>query len=50
MVEPTQFFLNEETFKDNKFMERVKSSKEQSSKKAIQEFKNMASNLQKNGV
>mgnify|MGYP007004549855 CR=1 FL=1 len=30
MVEPTQFFLNEETAKDNKFMERVKDSKSKS--------------------
>ena len=45
MVEPTQFFLNEETFKDNKFMERVKDSKSKSTQEAIQEFKKMAENL-----
>ena len=50
MVEPTQFFLNEETFKDNKFMERVKDSKQKTTQKAIQEFKKMAENLKKNGV
>ena len=50
MVEPTQFFLNEETFKDNKFMERVKDSKSKSTQEAIQEFKKMAENLKKNGV
>ena len=50
MVEPTQFFLNEETFKDNKFMERVKDSKSKTTQKAIAEFKKMADNLRKNGV
>jgi hypothetical protein len=30
MIEPTQFFLNEETFKDNKFMQRVDQSKKES--------------------
>lgn len=27
MVEPTCFFLNEETFKDNKFMQKTSDSK-----------------------
>lgn len=50
MVEPTQFFLNEETFQDNKFMVRVADSKKKSTAKAIQEFKKMASNLKRAGV
>ena len=50
MVEPTQFFLNEETFKDNKFMVRVADSKKKSSQQAIGEFKKMAENLKKSGI
>ena len=50
MVEPTSFFLNEETFEDNKFMQKTKDSKKQTTQKAIQEFKNMEANLRKAGV
>ena len=35
MVEPTAFYLNEETLEDNKFMERVKASRKQSTKEAL---------------
>lgn len=35
MVEPTGFFLNEETFKDNKFMQRVNDSRKKTTDKAI---------------
>lgn len=50
MVEPTGFFLNEETFKDNKFMQRVNDSKKKTTDRAILEFKNMEANLKKNGI
>ena len=39
MVEPTHFFLNEETFADNKFMNKVQLDQLQSSTKAKDEFK-----------
>ena len=39
MVEPTHFFLNEETFQDNKFMNKVQMDQRDSSLKAIEEFK-----------
>jgi hypothetical protein len=35
MIEPTSFFLNEETFKDNKFMQKTSDSKQASTKTAI---------------
>ncbi|CDW85066.1 amidinotransferase [Stylonychia lemnae] len=38
MVEPTHFFLNEETFQDNKFMNKVQIDQRESSLKAIEEF------------
>ena len=50
MVEPTNFFLNEETFKDNKFMQRVKESNLKTTNKAIKEFWTMVNNLKKNGI
>lgn len=50
MVEPTQFFLNEETFSDNKFMNKVDEDKEATSKKAIEEFHNLADKLKTAGV
>ena len=39
MVEPTHFFLNEETFADNKFMNKVSDDMHTSSQKAKDEFK-----------
>ena len=36
MCEPTAFYLNEETIEDNKFMQRVSHTKEQSSKIALE--------------
>ena len=38
MVEPTHFFLNEETFADNKFMNKVQLDQLQSSSDAKDEF------------
>jgi len=38
MVEPTHFFLNEETFADNKFMNKVQLDQLQSSTDAKHEF------------
>ncbi len=50
MVEPTHFFLNEETFKDNKFMNKVEEDQATSSKKAKQEYKDFVSQLRKNDL
>ncbi len=55
MVEPTHFFLNEETFKDNKFMNKVEedpllSMKHTSSKKAKEEYKNFVNELRKHDL
>jgi len=50
MVEPTHFFLNEETFADNKFMNKVHEDREVSSKKAKAEFKNFVELLQANHI
>jgi len=38
MVRPTQYFVNEETFLDNKFMNRSEDSADVSTQKAIKEF------------
>jgi hypothetical protein len=38
MVEPTHFFLNEETFADNKFMNKVQLDQLESSTNAKEEF------------
>ena len=38
MVEPTHFFLNEETFADNNFMNKVQLDQLESSTKAKEEF------------
>lgn len=43
MVEPTHFFLNEETFADNKFMTKVQIEQKESTQKAIEEFHALAS-------
>ena len=50
MCEPTAFYLNEETIEDNKFMQRVTYTKEQSSKVALDQFNEMVNNLQKNNI
>ena len=50
MVEPTAFYLNEETIEDNKFMQRVTESKEQSSKIALEQFNGMVENLKRNNI
>ena len=50
MIKPTCFFLNEETFGDNKFMERSSLSRDKSTKQAIKEFDNMVKNLRANGI
>ena len=50
MVEPTHFFLNEETFQDNKFMNKVQEDQMQSSNKAKEEFKRFRDEIQKNDV
>ena len=47
MVEPTHFFLNEETFADNKFMNKVQLDQLQSSTKAKDEFKRFREQIQK---
>ena len=48
MVEPTHFFLNEETFADNKFMNKVQEDQATSSKKAKEEFYNLVESLKSN--
>ena len=50
MVEPTNFFLNEETFQDNKFMNKVQIDQQESTKKAIDEFKKFRDTIEQNGI
>ena len=50
MVEPTHFFLNEETFADNKFMNNVQMDQLQSSQKAKEEFHRFADEIRKNDI
>lgn len=50
MVEPTAFYLNEETIEDNKFMQRVSESKEQSSRIALEQYNAMVENLRRNNI
>eukprot|EP00347_Sterkiella_histriomuscorum_P004730 403359327 len=50
MVEPTNFFLNEETFQDNKFMNKVSLEHQQSTIQAIEEFQLFKETIQANGV
>ena len=50
MCEPTAFYLNEETIEDNKFMQRVTHSKEESSRIALSQFNEMVNNLRKNNI
>ena len=50
MVEPTHFFLNEETFADNKFMNKVTMSMEETTQKAIDEFRKFKEQIEKAGV
>ena len=50
MVEPTHFFLNEETFQDNKFMNKVQMDQAQSSQQAKDEFKRFADEIRKNDI
>ncbi len=50
MVEPTHFFLNEETFQDNKFMNKVQLNQLQSSQKAKDEFFQFRENIHKNHI
>jgi hypothetical protein len=50
MVEPTNFYLNEETFKDNKFMHKVHEDNKISSAKAVEEYKRFVEVLKKNDI
>ena len=50
MVEPTHFFLNEETFQDNKFMNKVQLDQQQSSNQAKDEFRKFRDEIVKNDV
>ena len=50
MVEPTHFFLNEETFQDNKFMNKVEMGQKESSEKAIEEFHSLANEIRRHGI
>jgi hypothetical protein len=50
MVEPTHFFLNEETFKDNKFMNKVQLDQLQSSNQAKEEFWRFRDNIERHEV
>jgi len=50
MVEPTHFFLNEETFADNKFMNKVEADQAESTKKAKEEFHRFVDTLKKNHI
>ena len=50
MVEPTHFFLNEETFQDNKFMNKVEMGQKESSAKAIEEFHSLANEIRRHGI
>lgn len=50
MCEPTAFYLNEETIEDNKFMQRVTYTKEESSRVAKEQFDAMVNNLRENNI
>lgn len=50
MVEPTHFFLNEETFTDNKFMTKVEIERGESTKRAIGEFHALADAIRTQGI
>ena len=50
MVEPTHFFLNEETFADNKFMTKVEIERKESTKRAIEEFHGLAKAIRAQGI
>lgn len=50
MCEPTAFYLNEETIEDNKFMQRVTQTKEETSRIALEQFNGMVENLRKNNI
>ena len=50
MVEPTNFFLNEETFEDNKFMNKVTLDQQESTQKAIEEFRLFKDVILQNGI
>lgn len=50
MVEPTDFFLNEETFADNKFMHETTLARAESTKIAIDEFKRFREKILDAGV
>lgn len=50
MVEPTHFFLNEETFEDNKLMKKTNLNKDQLTLRAIDEFKRFKNNLEANDI
>lgn len=50
MVEPTHFFVNEETFADNKFMNKVEEDQATSSKKAKEEFHAFVQVLRENDI
>ena len=50
MVKPTNFFLNEETFQDNKFMNPVQVSQLQSSQQAKDEYSRFRDKILDSGV
>ena len=50
MVRPTNFFLNAETFEDNKFMHQVNESQSVTTKKAQTEFDGFVDMLKENKV
>lgn len=50
MVEPTAFYLNEETIEDNKFMNRVEYTREETSRTALKQFNDMVDNLKRNNI
>lgn len=50
MVQPTQYFVNEETFLDNKFMNRSEDSADVSTQKAVIEFNALKTAIEEAGV
>eukprot|EP00347_Sterkiella_histriomuscorum_P008666 403344226 len=50
MVEPTNFFLNEETFEDNKLMKQTGMDQQEISQRAIDEFRRFKDTIEKNGI
>ena len=50
MIRPTCFYLNQATFKDNKFMKKTNITKKISTQKARKEWTAMKRNITKSGV